>query len=161
MKEVRTRFAPSPTGFLHVGGIRTALFAYLVARQAGGKFVLRIEDTDKAREVEGSKAHLIASLKALGLNYDEGPDIGGDFGPYTQSARLDIYQRYAKQLIDRGLAYADPYTPQEIQAFRDKAKHDKKAFVYRVYLYIYAVNNNKFLILCMHSIFLFILATNR
>lgn len=133
MKEVRTRFAPSPTGFLHVGGIRTALFAYLVARQAGGKFVLRIEDTDKAREVEGSKAHLIASLKALGLNYDEGPDIGGDFGPYTQSARLDIYQRYAKQLIDRGLAYADPYTPQEIQAFRDKAKHDKKAFVYRDY----------------------------
>lgn len=133
MKEVRTRFAPSPTGFLHVGGIRTALFAYLVAKQAGGKFILRIEDTDKAREVEGSKAHLIASLKALGLNYDEGPDIGGDFGPYTQSARLDIYHRYAKQLVDRGLAYADPYTPQEIQAFRDKAKHDKKAFVYRDY----------------------------
>ncbi|NCU29108.1 glutamate--tRNA ligase [Candidatus Saccharibacteria bacterium] len=133
MKEVRTRFAPSPTGFLHVGGIRTALFAYLVAKQAGGKFILRIEDTDKSREVEGSKAHLIASLKALGLNYDEGPDIGGDFGPYTQSARLDIYHRYAKQLVDRGLAYADPYTPQEIQAFRDKAKHDKKAFVYRDY----------------------------
>lgn len=133
MKEVRTRFAPSPTGFLHVGGIRTALFAYLVAKQAGGQFILRIEDTDKAREVEGSKAHLITSLKALALDYDEGPDIGGDYGPYTQSERLDIYLKFAKQLIDKGLAYADPYTPQEIQAFRDSSKQNKRAFVYRDY----------------------------
>ena len=131
MKEVRTRFAPSPTGYLHVGGIRTALFACLVARQAGGTFVLRLEDTDKVREVAGSREHLIASLKSLGLQYDEGPDVGGDFGPYTQSERLPIYHRYAQKLIDAGLAYADPYTPAELQAFREQAQAEKRAFRYR------------------------------
>lgn len=127
----RTRFAPSPTGYLHVGGIRTALFAYLVARQADGQFILRLEDTDKKREVEGSAEHLITSLKSLGLNYDEGPDIGGPHGPYKQSDRLDIYRTWAQKLIDVGRAYADPYSPEELQAFREQAQAAKKPFLYR------------------------------
>jgi len=128
---IRTRFAPSPTGYLHVGGIRTALFAFLVARQSGGKFILRLEDTDKAREVAGSAEHLIASLKSLGLTYDEGPDIGGDFGPYKQSDRLALYKAWAQKLIDQDRAYADPYTSEEIQGFREKAQAEKRAFRYR------------------------------
>lgn len=128
---IRTRFAPSPTGYLHVGGIRTALFAYLVARQAGGKFILRFEDTDKRREVEGSREHLIESLRSLDIDYDEGPDIGGGNGPYVQSDRLDIYRRWAQKLIDDGRAYADPYTSEEVQAFREKAQASKRAFLYR------------------------------
>lgn len=127
----RTRFAPSPTGFMHVGGVRTALFAWLIARQAGGQFVLRIEDTDQKREVEGSADHLIEGLKALGITYDEGPDIGGKFAPYYQSQRLDSYKAWAQKLIDSGRAYADPYTAEQIEAFRDQAKADKKAFLYR------------------------------
>lgn len=133
MKTVRTRFAPSPTGFLHVGGIRTALFAWLVARQAGGDFVLRLEDTDKVREVPGSKEHLIASLKALGLQYDEGPDIGGPYGPYVQSERLDHYKTWAEKLIADGRAYADPYSPEQVQKFREEAQIAKKPFLYRNY----------------------------
>lgn len=133
MSEIRTRFAPSPTGFLHVGGIRTALFAFLVARQAGGKFILRFEDTDKKREVAGSAEHLIASLKAIGIEYDEGPDIGGNYGPYIQSQRLTIYKQWAQKLIDQGRAYADPYTPEQIQAYRDEATANKRAFRYRDY----------------------------
>lgn len=128
---VRTRFAPSPTGYLHVGGIRTALFAYLVAKQADGIFVLRFEDTDKKREVAGSAEHLIASLKAIGIEYGEGPDIGGEYGPYIQSQRLDIYKQWAQKLIDSGHAYADPYTSEEVQAFREQAQANKKAFLYR------------------------------
>lgn len=130
-KAVRTRFAPSPTGYLHVGGIRTALFAWLVARQAKGKFILRLEDTDKNREVEGSAEHLIKSLNALGIDYDEGPDKAGDFGPYRQSERLDIYRKWARKLIDSGRAYADPYTPSEVQAFREQAQKEKRPFLYR------------------------------
>lgn len=129
--EVRTRFAPSPTGLLHVGGIRTALFAWLVARQQGGAFILRLEDTDQAREVTGADQHIIDSLKALGLNYDEGPDIGGDLGPYRQSERLDHYKQWAQKLIDAGRAYADPYTQQEVQAFREQAQKEKRPFLYR------------------------------
>ncbi|HEY1085271.1 MAG TPA: glutamate--tRNA ligase [Candidatus Saccharimonadales bacterium] len=128
---VRTRFAPSPTGYLHVGGIRTALFAFLVARQADGQFVLRLEDTDKVREVEGSAEHLIASLKSLGLYYDEGPDIGGLYGPYKQSDRLATYKEWAQKLIEQGRAYADPYTQEEIQGFREQAQAEKRAFRYR------------------------------
>lgn len=128
---VRTRFAPSPTGFLHVGGIRTALFAYLVARQSGGQFILRFEDTDKKREVEGSREHLIESLRSLGLDYDEGPDTGGEHGPYVQSERLDIYRAWAQKLIDSGRAYADPYSAEEVQAFREQAQANKQAFLYR------------------------------
>ncbi|NCU38831.1 glutamate--tRNA ligase, partial [Candidatus Saccharibacteria bacterium] len=128
---VRTRFAPSPTGYLHVGGIRTALFAYLVAKQANGRFVLRLEDTDKKREVAGSAEHVMASLRALGIDYDEGPDIGGSLGPYKQSERLEIYREWANKLIQAGRAYADPYSPEEIQAFRDQAQTEKRAFRYR------------------------------
>jgi len=130
---IRTRFAPSPTGFLHVGGIRTALFAYLVARQANGAFVLRFEDTDKKREVPGSAEHLISSLKALGIEYDEGPDIGGPYGPYVQSQRLQSYKQWAQKLIGAGRAYADPYTPEQVQQFREEAQANKKAFLYRDY----------------------------
>ena len=133
MTSVRTRFAPSPTGFLHVGGIRTALFAFLVARQADGAFVLRFEDTDKKREVAGSAEHLISSLRAIGIEYDEGPDIGGPFGPYVQSQRLDHYKAWAQKLIDAGRAYADPYTPEQVQAFREEAQKNKKAFLFRDY----------------------------
>lgn len=131
MTKARTRFAPSPTGYLHVGGIRTALFAWLVARQTGGQFILRFEDTDKKREVEGAREHLIQSLKTLGLQYDEGPDIGGPYGPYTQSERLETYKVWAQKLIDAGRAYADPYTPEEVQAFREEAQAAKKPFLYR------------------------------
>ena len=131
MSDVRTRFAPSPTGYLHVGGIRTALFAWLVARNADGAFILRFEDTDKAREVEGARQHLIDSLRALGLIYDEGPDIGGDYGPYVQSERLEIYRLWAQKLIDSGRAYSDPYSQDEVQAFRKLAQEQKRAFLYR------------------------------
>lgn len=129
--KVRTRFAPSPTGYLHVGGIRTALFAWLVARQGQGTFVLRFEDTDKKREVEGARQHLIDSLRALGIQYDEGPDIGGPFAPYVQSERLESYHRWAQQLIESGRAYADPYTPEEVQKFREQAQANKQPFLYR------------------------------
>jgi glutamyl-tRNA synthetase len=128
---IRTRFAPSPTGFLHVGNIRTGLFAWLVARHFEGTFILRLEDTDKKREVEGSANHLLECLKVLGIHYDEGIEIGGPYGPYKQSERLDIYKRWAQKLIDSGRAYADPYTPEELNAFREQAKSEKRAFLYR------------------------------
>jgi glutamyl-tRNA synthetase len=128
---IRTRFAPSPTGFLHVGGIRTALFAWLLARQAGGQFVLRLEDTDKNREVEGSADHILQCLDMLGLNRDEGLDVGGQYAPYKQSERLDIYRAWAQKLIDSGRAYADPYTADEVQAFREQSQSSKRPFLYR------------------------------
>lgn len=128
---VRTRFAPSPTGFMHVGSVRTALFAWLLARQHNGAFILRLEDTDQKREVDGSAEHIITTLNALGLHYDEGPDIGGEYGPYKQSERLAIYKAWAQKLIDTGRAYADPYTQEELDAFRTEARAAKKAFLYR------------------------------
>jgi len=132
MTTIRTRFAPSPTGLMHVGGVRTALFAWLVARQnPTGIFILRIEDTDQKREVEDSAEHIMKSLRALGITYDEGPDIGGPYAPYRQSERLDVYRRWAQKLIDTGRAYADPYGSEEIQAFRDQARAEKRAFLYR------------------------------
>jgi glutamyl-tRNA synthetase len=132
MRPVRTRFAPSPTGYLHVGGIRTALFAWLLARQqVDGKFVLRFEDTDKKREVEGARQHLMASLKALGLEYDEGPDCGGPFAPYVQSERLASYKQWADKLVSAGRAYADPYSAEEVDGFRQLARAEKRAFLYR------------------------------
>jgi glutamyl-tRNA synthetase len=103
--EVRTRFAPSPTGYMHVGNLRTALYAYLIAKSKGGKFILRIEDTDQERYVEGAVDVIYNTLKDTGLIWDEGPDIGGPVGPYIQSERRDIYQKYAKELIERGGAY--------------------------------------------------------
>lgn len=128
---VRTRFAPSPTGLLHVGGIRTALFAWLVARQANGQFILRLEDTDQAREVAGADQHIMDCLHALGLDYDEGPDKPGNLGPYRQSDRLDIYKQWAQKLIDSGRAYADPYSAEEVQKFREQAQAEKRPFLYR------------------------------
>jgi len=132
MTFIRTRFAPSPTGFMHVGGVRTALFAYLIARQApDGKFILRLEDTDQKREVVGSAEHLMKALKALGIIYDEGPDIGGPYAPYRQSERLDTYKKWGQKLIDKGRAYADPYTTEQLDEFHEQAKAEKKAFLYR------------------------------
>ncbi|HEV7424410.1 MAG TPA: glutamate--tRNA ligase, partial [Candidatus Paceibacterota bacterium] len=130
-KKVVTRFAPSPTGFMHIGGVRTALFAWLWARKNNGIFILRIEDTDKKREVEGSIEHIIASLKWLGIDWNEGVDIGGPHAPYKQSERLDTYQKYAKILVEKGLAYADPYSEEEVEAFRKKAQEEKRPFLYR------------------------------
>src|SRR3990167_10301963 len=131
MKKVVTRFAPSPTGFMHVGGIRTALFAWAFARKNNGTFILRFEDTDKEREVEGSKEHIIKALTWLGITWDEGPDIGGPNAPYIQSERLESYQKYAEILIDKGLAYPDPYTEEEVGEFRNKAELAKKPFLFR------------------------------
>ena len=128
---VRTRFAPSPTGYLHVGGVRTALFAWLLARQNNGTFILRLEDTDQSREVEGADEHLMHSLKTLGLNYDEGPDVSGPHAPYKQSERLEIYKKWALKLLESGRAYVDSYTTEEVQKFREQAQVDKKAFLYR------------------------------
>lgn len=119
MTDVRVRFAPSPTGALHIGGVRTALWDWLFARHTGGKFILRIEDTDKAREVEGGVQTIIDSLRWYGLDYDEGPDAGGPYGPYIQSQRLDIYQKYADQLIAEGKAYYAYDTPEELAAWRE------------------------------------------
>lgn len=130
-KSVVTRFAPSPTGQMHVGGIRTALYAYLWAKKNKGTFILRIEDTDKEREVAGSQEHIIAALGWLGLGYDEGPDIGGPHAPYIQSQRLDIYKKYADILIEKGFAYADPYSQEELEALRVKAEAEKRPFLYR------------------------------
>lgn len=127
----RTRFAPSPTGFLHVGNIRTGLFAYLLARHDGGQFILRLEDTDKKREVEGSSQHLLDCLKIIGVQDDEGFDKGGPYAPYKQSERLDTYKQWAQKLIDSGRAYADPYTPEQLNEFREEAKKNKRPFLYR------------------------------
>ncbi|MDR3085998.1 MAG: glutamate--tRNA ligase, partial [Christensenellaceae bacterium] len=102
---VRTRFAPSPTGYMHLGGLRTALYAYLFAKKRGGKFLLRIEDTDLARFVEGATQVIYETLKSCGILWDEGPDIGGPCGPYIQSERKASYAPYAEQLIESGRAY--------------------------------------------------------
>lgn len=128
---VRTRFAPSPTGALHSGVVRTALFAWLLAKKHNGQFLLRIEDTDQKREVAGGTQNIIESLRWLGLNWDEGPDVGGPYAPYIQSQRLDIYKKYAQELLDKGLAYADPYSVEELQALRERAQAEKRPFLYR------------------------------
>jgi glutamyl-tRNA synthetase len=128
---IRTRFAPSPTGALHTGTVRTALFAWLLAKQHDGQFLLRIEDTDQKREVAGGTQNIKETLQWIGLQWDEGPDVGGPFGPYIQSQRLDIYKQYAQELVDKGLAYADPYTPEELQKLREQAQAEKRPFLYR------------------------------
>jgi glutamyl-tRNA synthetase len=125
MKEVRTRFAPSPTGFLHVGGVRTALFAWLVAKHAGGKFLLRIEDTDQAREVEGSADHIVESLSWLGITSDE--------APVYQSQRLNLYEAWALKLVEKGRAYADTRTPEELDKIRQDTAAQKKPVLFREY----------------------------
>jgi glutamyl-tRNA synthetase len=130
-QKVITRFAPSPTGFMHVGNLRTGLFAWLWARKNNGTFILRIEDTDKKREVEGSIEHIKESLRWVGMNWDQGPDVGGPYAPYIQSERLDLYKKYAETLIHKGFAYADPYTEEELATFRKQADEEKKPFLYR------------------------------
>lgn len=125
MNTIRVRFAPSPTGYLHVGGLRTALYNYLFARKNNGKFILRIEDTDRNRYVEGAVENLINSLKWCGLDYDEGPDVGGNFGPYMQSQRLDIYKKYAQQLIDNGHAYYCFCSPERLKALKEEQERQK------------------------------------
>ncbi len=129
--KARTRFAPSPTGALHCGVVRTALFAWLIAKQSGGQFLLRIEDTDQKREVEGGTENIKESLRWLGITWDEGPDVDGPYAPYIQSQRLDIYKKYAEQLIADGHAYADPYTVEELDQLRKKAQAEKRPFLYR------------------------------
>ena len=105
MDNVRTRFAPSPTGYLHIGGLRTALYAYLFAKKNNGKFILRIEDTDLERYVDGAVEIIYSTMREAGLNWDEGPDVGGDYGPYIQTERKDIYLKYAQILVELGDAY--------------------------------------------------------
>jgi len=119
MSDIRVRFAPSPTGFLHVGGLRTALFNYLFAKNQGGKVILRIEDTDQSRKVEGAIKNLLESLKWAGLTFDEGPEVGGDYGPYIQSERLESYGKYAQQLIDQGDAYYCFCTEEDLTQMRE------------------------------------------
>ncbi len=119
---VRVRFAPSPTGFLHIGGLRTALYNYLFARHNGGKFILRIEDTDQSRYVENAEQDIIDSLEWTGMVIDEGPGKGGDFGPYRQSERKDLYHKYAKQLVEEGHAYYAFDTVDEIEEMRERLK---------------------------------------
>ncbi len=119
MNKVRTRFAPSPTGYLHIGGLRTALYGYLFAKQAGGDFVLRIEDTDTARYVDGSVQIIYDTMRDSGIMYDEGPDVGGNYGPYIQSERKNLYLEYAKELVERGGAYYCFCTPERINGLKD------------------------------------------
>jgi glutamyl-tRNA synthetase len=118
---------------MHVGNVRTALFAYLWAKKNKGTFILRIEDTDKEREIEGSVEHIIKCLDWLGIKEDEGPTVDGPHGPYVQSERLEIYKKYAQVLIDKGFAYPDPYTEDEVDEFREKAELAGKSFLYREY----------------------------
>lgn len=133
MTEIRTRFAPSPTGYIHVGNIRAALFPWLLARQQGGKFILRIEDTDQARFVEGATELIVDTLNWLGIDWDEGILKGGEYGPYVQTERRATYHAWAQKLIDKGLAYADPYAPEQVDEFRKQSNAAKKPFLFRDY----------------------------
>ena len=128
--QVRTRFAPSPTGYLHLGGLRTALYTYLFARSHGGKFILRIEDTDQEREVPGAVEKIYSSMAAAGLKYDEGPDVGGDYGPYIQSQRKDLYLPYARQLVESGHAYYCFCTKERLDQARAEAEKKGENFKY-------------------------------
>lgn len=126
---VRTRFAPSPTGYMHIGGMRTAFFAWLFARHMGGKFILRIDDTDEARNMTEALGPILQAFRWLGLNWDEGPEVGGDFGPYYQSQRGHLYQAAAEKLIASGQAYHDFSTPAEIAADRAEADKAKRPYI--------------------------------
>lgn len=121
-RKVRVRFAPSPTGPLHIGGVRTALYNYLFAKRNNGTFILRIEDTDQNRFVPGAQEYIIEALRWAGINYDEGPDIGGPFSPYLQSERKELYKQFADKLIAEGKAYYAFDTPEELDSLRDRLK---------------------------------------
>src|ERR671917_102095 len=121
-ENIRVRYAPSPTGMLHVGGVRTALFNWLFARKNGGVFVLRIEDTDLERSTEESVEQLKRSLRWIGLEWDEGPEVGGPHAPYRQTERMQLYREAAQELLDSGAAYYDFTTPEELTEFREEAR---------------------------------------
>jgi glutamyl-tRNA synthetase len=129
--EIRVRYAPSPTGSLHVGGVRTALFNWLFARKNSGVFVLRIEDTDLERSTEESVEQLKRSLRWIGLDWDEGPEVGGPYPPYRQTERFDLYREAAKELLDSGAAYYDFATPEELNAWREKVRAAGRQPIYR------------------------------
>ena len=129
-RRVRVRFAPSPTGPLHIGGVRTALYNYLFAKKQGGDFILRIEDTDQTRFVEGAEDYIVEAFRWLGIKFDEGVGIGGEFGPYKQSERKDIYKSYALELVEKGMAYYAFDTPEELEEKRKEAESEKKTFQY-------------------------------
>lgn len=130
--EVRTRFAPSPTGYMHIGNLRTALYEYLIAKSQGGKFILRIEDTDQERQVEGAVDVIYNTMRMTGLHHDEGPDIGGEYGPYVQSERMGMYMDYAKELVEKGEAYYCFCTKERLESLKESnaegaafAKYDR------------------------------------
>ncbi len=127
---IRTRFAPSPTGYLHIGGVRTALFNWLLAKQAGGQFILRIDDTDQQRNVTEALQPILDGFRWLGMDWDEGPEVGGPYQPYYQSQRADKHQAAARQLLASGHAYRDYATPEELKALRDEAEKSKQRFFY-------------------------------
>src|SRR5688500_5426023 len=127
---VRTRFAPSPTGYLHIGGVRTALFNWLYSRRHGGQFILRIDDTDQVRNIEAALQPILDGFRWLGIDWDEGPEVGGPCGPYFQSQRPDRYQAAVKKLLDLGLAYRDFAKPEELTAEREAAEAAKVAYLY-------------------------------
>lgn len=129
--KIITRFAPSPTGYIHIGNVRSAIYPYLAAKQSGGKFILRIEDTDQARYVEGATDLIMDTLKWLGLEWDEGPEVGGPHAPYFQTQRKDLYLDWAKKLIEQGRAYADPTDSETIQKYRDADNAQKIPYLYR------------------------------
>lgn len=129
--EIVTRFAPSPTGYIHIGNVRSAIYPYLLARQNDGKMILRIEDTDRARYVDGATELIEDTLEWLGLNWDEGPIVGGPNAPYFQSERKEIYHEWARKLIDSGRAYADPTPPEQIEKYRKECNDKKTPFLYR------------------------------
>ena len=129
-QEVRTRFAPSPTGFMHLGGLRAALYGYLFARKNGGKFILRIEDTDQVRFVEGATEVIYDTLRRCGMNWDEGPDVGGPVGPYIQSQRKELYLPYAQQLVKTGHAYYCFCTKEELEERRAACEAKGEVFKY-------------------------------
>src|ERR671916_1116079 len=127
---IRVRYAPSPTGMLHVGGVRTALFNWLFARKNGGVFVVRIEDTDFERSTEESVEQLKRSLRWIGLEWDEGPEVGGPHAPYRQTERMELYREAAQRLLDSGAAYYDFATPEDLAAFREKARSEGRQPIY-------------------------------
>lgn len=129
-EEVRVRFAPSPTGYVHIGSLRTALFNYLFAKHTGGKNILRIEDTDQTRKVEGAVENLIKNMNSLGVDFDEGPVQGGNYGPYYQSERIDIYRKYSDELIEKGFAYYAFETPDELDEMRKMQQLEGKQTMY-------------------------------
>ena len=131
-EQIRVRFAPSPTGPFHIGGARSALFNWLLAKKyAAGKFVLRIEDTDRVRSTRESEENIKAALKWLGMDWDEGIDVGGEYGPYRQTERLDLYQKYTDQLIAEGKAYYCYCSEAEIEAERTALKAENKMPIYQ------------------------------